>query len=94
MKINEEYVDYEVDEIVIQSASYISDYAIKILFTNGIEKVVDFEAFLNKAIHPSIKKYLNKELFAIFQIVNGNLNWNNYDLIFPISELYDGAVEM
>ena len=79
---------------MIQSAIYIKDYSIKITFTDGIEQLVDFSPFLDKAIHLSIKKYLNKELFMNFQIVNGNLNWSNYDLIFPISQLYNGAVEL
>lgn len=94
MKINEQYIAYDVGDIMIQSAIYIKDYSIKITFTDGSEQLVDFSSFLDKAIHPSIKKYLNKELFVTFQIVNGNLNWNNYDLIFPISQLYNGAVEL
>ncbi len=25
---------------------------------------------------------------------DGNLNWNDYDLIFPISDLYSGQIEV
>lgn len=25
-------------------------------------------------------------------IVNGNVNWNDYDLIFPVAELYAGEL--
>lgn len=94
MKINEQYIAYDVEEIKVHSACYLKDYSFKITFSDGVEKIVDFESFLDKAIYPSIKKYLNKELCGIFQIVNGNLNWNNYDLIFPISELYNGEIKL
>ena len=94
MKLNEDYQTYEVGIISIKSAIYLEDYSIKIIFSDGVENVIDFKPFLSQSIHPSIKKYLNKDLFVNFKIVNGNLNWNDYDLIFPISELYDGAIKL
>ena len=94
MKLREDYQTYEVGIISIKSAIYLDDYSIKVIFSDGVENVIDFKPFLNQSIHPSIKKYLNKDLFVIFKIVNGNLNWNDYDLIFPISELYDGAIKL
>jgi hypothetical protein len=27
-----------------------------------------------------------------YKIVDGNLNWNDYDLIFPIEVLYEGKL--
>ena len=94
MKLNEDYQTYEVGIISIKSAIYLEDYSIKVIFSDGVENVIDFKPFLSQSIHPSIKKYLNKDLFVNFKIVNGNLNWNDYDLIFPISELYDGAIKL
>ncbi|HAL82844.1 MAG TPA: DUF2442 domain-containing protein [Mucilaginibacter sp.] len=72
------------DLIEVIAANYIGDYAIRILFTDGNEKVVDFKPFLTKSLHPSISRYLDESLFKQFKISNGNLNWNDYDLIFPI----------
>jgi len=81
-----------VKEIKIQSAKYLSDYAIRILFNDGAERVVDFKPFLLKSLHPSIKEYLKESKFSNFQIIDGNLNWNDYDLIFPVWHLYQGWV--
>ena len=93
MKIIEQYPEKQLDRIEISAAKYIGDYAIRIKLKDGTEKLVDFKPFLNKSQHPSINKYLKEELFSDFQIVKGNLNWNDYDLIFPIWDLYNGSIE-
>jgi len=81
----------EVGEVI--SANYIGDYAIKICFSDETEKLVDFKPFLCKSLHPSISKYLDESLFKQFKISEGNLNWNDYDLIFPIHELHEGVIK-
>lgn len=90
-------VDYKVsdtgfNQLKIDSAKYLSDYAIRIRFSDGKEKLVDFKPFLSKSLHPSIKKYLDENKFSNFSLTDGNLNWNDYDLIFPISDLYNGQI--
>lgn len=94
MKIVEEYNDNSIAEpIEIISALYVNDYIIQIKFNDGSEKLIDFQPFLSKSLHLSIKKYLDKNLFQQFEIVDGNLNWYDYDMIFPIADLYEGKVE-
>jgi hypothetical protein len=92
MKIVEEYIDGQTDLIEIKSAVYIGDYAIRIFFNDGVCKLVDFKLFLENSSHPAIKKYLDESKFKQFLILDGNLNWNDYDLIFPIADLYQGIV--
>lgn len=94
MRIIVEYKDSEseLNRLRIDSAKYLSDYAIRIKFSDGHEKLVDFKPFLLKSLHPSIKKYLDGNIFSKFSITDGNLNWNDYDLIFPISDLYKGQI--
>ena len=92
MKITEEYIDYNFDFIKIKSARYIGDYAIRIFFSDGFNKLVDFKPFLESSVHPSIRKYLDETKFKDYQIVDGNLNWNDYDLIFPIEDLIEGKI--
>ena len=94
MKIIELYAEKSLEQIEITFANYIGDYAIRIKFKDGTERLIDFKPFLNKSHHPSIKKYLKEDLFLKFKIVEGNLNWNDYDLIFPIWDLYEGNIEV
>jgi len=92
MKISVDYKQTENDTLSVGSANYIGDFAVRISFTDGTEKLVDFKPFLMKAIHPSIKKYLDESQFLKYEIVDGNLNWNDYDMIFPIWDLYQGKI--
>jgi hypothetical protein len=92
MRIIQEYIDIQTDEISVVTAIFIGDYAIRIFFNDGISKLVDFKAFLEKSSHPSIKKYLDEDKFKQFKVIEGNLNWNDYELIFPVADLYNGKI--
>ena len=35
-------------------------------------------------------EYINE--FSNFSLKDGNLNWNDYDLIFPIADLYNDQI--
>jgi hypothetical protein len=93
MKITVINTDNYLDKpLTIIGAKKLDKYLILIEFNDGVEKFVDFSDFLSKSQHHSIKKYLDETLFASFQIIDGNLNWNDYDMIFPIADLYDGNI--
>jgi hypothetical protein len=92
VRITEEYTNNNVDLIEIRSVRYIGDFAIRIYFSDGVNKLVDFKPFLESSSHPSIRKYLDETRFKEFQITDGNLNWNDYDMIFPIEDLYQGKI--
>ena len=92
MKIIKELSVNNPELIEIDNAIYLGKYVINIYFNDGVYKEVDFKSFLSSAIHPAIKSYLDETKFKQFKIVNGNLNWNDYDLIFPIADLYQGTL--
>ena len=93
MKITVEYSEnISTRELSVKTARYVGDYVIRIYFNTNENKIVDFKPFLQQAIHPSIKKYLNENTFSKYKIKNGNLNWNDYDLIFPINDLYENKI--
>lgn len=79
-------------EIRIEQATQVSDYKLKLKFNDGHENIVDFEPFLKTARHPDIRKYLKPALFKQFEIRHGNLDWNHFDLCFPIADLYEGTL--
>ena len=76
----------------IEKAKYIDDYKIYLQFNDGKENILDFENFILKSQHPDIKKYKDKNLFKNFNIEYGELEWNDYDLAFPIYDLYQGSI--
>ncbi|PWI46253.1 hypothetical protein CEE45_17785 [Candidatus Heimdallarchaeota archaeon B3_Heim] len=93
MRILVDYNQQKIQTVLIENARYLGDYAIRIKFNDDTERLVDFKPFLTKSLHPSIKKYLDEILFSNYQVIDGNLNWNDYDMIFPVWDLYNGKIE-
>lgn len=78
--------------ISISKAEYKSGYRIAFQFSDGIERIVDFEPFLKAAKNPMTTKYLDQELFKDFSLIHGDIVWNDYDLCFPIWDLHEGKI--
>ena len=68
-----------------------SSYVLEISFADGKKTVIDFEPFLTQSQHPEIRKYLDVELFSQFKIEDSDLMWGDFDMMFPIDELYSEA---
>lgn len=78
--------------ISIISAEYLGDYKIRFEFSDGSQKTIDFEGFLQKAKNPMTKKYLNQKDFKNFQLDQGDIMWNDYEMCFPIWDIYNGNI--
>jgi len=78
--------------ISIDKAEYIGDYKIRFSFSDGIERVIDFDIFLKKAKNPMTKKYLHTQLFEKYTIEYGDIIWNDYEMCFPIWDLHEGKI--
>lgn len=78
--------------LAVVAAEQVGPHTLALLFTTGERRTVDFGPFLRSAGHPAIRAYLDGERFGQFEIVQGNLNWNDYDLIFPVADLFNGTI--
>ena len=78
--------------ISIDKAKYLDGYKLQLSFNDGVKRIVDFEPFLSKSRHPDVKKFLELENFKNFSIVDGDLDWNDFELCFPIYDLYQGKI--
>ena len=78
--------------VSIKKADHIGEYKIKFLFSDGVEKTVDFGSFLQQAKNPMTKKYLDKKLFQSFTIEYGDIIWNDFEMCFPIWDLHEGQI--
>ena len=67
-------------------------YCLRLQFNDGAVRDVDFKKFLEKSSNPLIRAYLNRELFDKFAIKEGDLIWGDYELCFPVGDLYDGNI--
>ena len=79
--------------IKIDRAKFVSEYKLQLVFSDGKEQIVDFGPFLKNAGHPEIRKYLSAKFFKRFSVKNGELMWGDFDLIFPILDVYENKVD-
>ena len=78
--------------VQIEAVRYVSPYKLRIRFDDGRENTVDFGPFLKTSAHPSIRAYLELNRFKNFTIEDGVLHWNDFDLVFPMADLYAGRI--
>lgn len=76
----------------VEQVEHAGAYKLRITFSDGHQSVVDFEPFLSKSYHPAIRRYLDQSLFLKWSIDYGDLHWNDFDLIFPLADLYAGEI--
>jgi hypothetical protein len=79
--------------IAIIQAEHLDTYRIKLHFDDGVEQVVDFQPFLVNCAHPALRAYLDPQRFHEFRIEFGDLVWGDYDLCFPVMDLYCNTID-
>jgi len=76
----------------IVGAKYVSGYKIRLTFNDGTVREVDFGPFLAKARNPDTTDYRDLRKFKSFRIEDGDLIWGDFQMIFPIMDLYKGQI--
>lgn len=78
--------------VEVVRAERVSGYKLSLSFSDGAERVVDFEPFLSSSQNPMISAYLDPQKFGAFRLEHGDLIWDDYGLCFPITDLYEGRL--
>jgi hypothetical protein len=78
--------------IDVVRAEPAGEYRLRVAFGDGTERIVNFGPFLHKSSHPAIRAFLAPEKFASFRVEHGDLLWGDYELCFPIADLYAGCI--
>ena len=81
------------DSINIVSVKHIDKYLLMIEFDDHTMQHVDFGPFLLRSRHPDIRAYLDPQRFANFRLIYGELVWGDYELNFPIIDLYRNNIQ-
>ena len=87
--------------INILTAELVGDYRIRIRFErvslasghDDAEQTVDFKRFLSDSAHPEIRAWLDPDRFAGFRVEYGELVWGDYELCFPMIDLYRNKID-
>ena len=78
--------------INIIKANYVGGYTLELEFNDGKSQKVNFEPFLQKSLHPEIRSYLNQDKFTQFRVEYGDLVWGDFELCFPVKDLYANQI--
>jgi hypothetical protein len=80
------------EPLSIREAEYRSGYKLRLVFNDGTTRLMDFEPFLRRAQNPDLSRYRQLRRFKSFHLHYGNLMWGDYEMIFPIMDLYRGEI--
>lgn len=69
-----------------------SDYCLHLVFSDGAERQVDFLPFLSATRHPALRAFLDPARFADYRLEYGDLVWGDFEMCFPIADLYDNRL--
>ncbi len=81
-----------MSELLVKSAKHLTSHILNIEFNNGHHETVDFSTFIFTSRHPDYEKYKSIDDFLKYKIIDGNLNWDDYTMIFPVEDLYHNKI--
>jgi hypothetical protein len=76
----------------VKQAQYVPRYKVEVEFNDGQRRVVDFEPFLRRATNPMFTQYKDVRRFKQFHVERGDLMWGDFEMIFPVTDLYEGKI--
>ncbi len=82
----------KTEVIQIEKAKYLDGHKVQLYFSDGKKRIIDFKEFLLKAKNPMTTQFLNLKKFKKFKVVYGDLLWGDYEMCFPIFDLYEGKI--
>ncbi len=78
--------------IALEKADYLGAYQLALMFDDGTQRTVDFGPFLKKARNPMTTQFLDQEKFRQFTVEDGDIRWGDYEMVFPLWDLYEGQL--
>ncbi len=78
--------------INITAVEKTDQYQLRLVFDDGTIQEVDFKDFLTQSRHPEIRVYLEESKFDAYHLEYGELVWGDFDLCFPIIDLYHNRI--
>lgn len=82
-----------MDRLRITTAKAVGNLCVDLTFSDQTRRRIDVGQFIRLHPHPQYNKYLDESEFVKFSIDDGNIVWGeDWDLIFPIEQLYSGVI--
>ncbi len=81
-----------MSELSVKAVRHLKSHILEITFSDGYVSNVDFAPFIFSDGHPDYEKYKSEKGFLTYKVIDGNLNWDDYTMIFPVEDLYKGKL--
>ena len=81
-----------MSELSVKEVKHKIGHILEIEFNDGHIENVDFAPFIFSSNHPDYEKYKSVTEFLKYEIIDGNLNWDDYTMIFPVEDLYRNGI--
>jgi hypothetical protein len=78
--------------INVVTVENLGGYRLRLRFDDGTVQTLSFHSFLSHSSHPDLRAFLEPERFAAYRIEYGDLIWGDYELCFPIMDLYRNQI--
>ena len=83
-----------MEEIKVIKYEPVGDLTLRITFNDNTIQVIDFTSFLDRAANPMITQYQDTDkFFSDITLEHGELIWGDYEMLFPVWDLYNGIVD-
>jgi len=90
LKVTIEVIDTAPPSVV--SATHLKGHCLEVEFSDGSQRLINFDPFLKRFRHPDLDRYKKISEFKKFKIIDGNINWHDYNMIFEPESLYKGEI--
>ena len=67
-------------EVYVERARHVKGYALRLFFSDGTQRTIDFGPFLAASINPEIRAFLDPKRFGSFIVKDGDLLWGDLRL--------------
>lgn len=81
-----------MSELSVSNAKHLTGHILEITFNDGHQSIVDFSPFIFTVEHPDYERYKDIITFLNYDIEDGNINWDDYTMIFPVNDLYNNKI--
>ncbi len=77
-------------EVNIVQVEPAGGYRLWLSFSDNHKTLVDLAPVLECSMNTQTRQFLDTERFLSFRLEWGNIVWGDYEMCFPIEELYEG----
>lgn len=81
-----------MSNLEVINVEQLDTHTLKITFNDSHISTINFLPYITNNKNEMVRDYIDSKLFNSYELVNGNVNWNDFDLIFAVEDLYKAEI--